>query len=495
MANNTPDFEVLIVGAGFGGMGAAIQLQRSGVKSFLIVDRADGLGGTWHANTYPGLAVDIPSVTYSYSFEPNPQWSHVFARGAELKAYAERIADKYQLREHMRFGWDVEHAEYDETNKCWTVHMHGRPPIRARILIAAIGYLSRPKRPNIPGIERFAGKIIHTAEWDHDYSLDGRNVAVIGTGATSVQLLPEIAPKVAQLQVYQRTAVWVGPRRNAPISEDVQKIFRTAPVTQASLRLLDAGLLELIVWFGMLYYRRYPIFAKLAAQACKQHMHRTIKDPELRRKLTPNYSFGCKRPTVSNKYFQVFNRPNVELVTESIARIEPDGIVTSDGTKRSIDTLILATGFNVWERDGLLRIHGKNGQDLRDYWQNAGYQSYEGITVPGFPNLFYLPAPYSYTGLSYFFTIEGEMKHMARCLEGMREQGAQSFEVRQSATDEFVARMKGWLKDSSFVNGDCTQANSYYFDPRGEPSLLRPTTVARAHFRHGHFPLSDYQFE
>lgn len=489
------DCEVLIIGAGFGGMGAAIQLQRCGVQSFIIVDRADDLGGTWHANTYPGLTVDIPSVTYSYSFEPNPHWSHVFARGAELKTYANTIASKYGLRSHMRFGCDVQSAEYDETHKRWTVHLQGQAPLRARIVIAAIGYLSRPKRPKIPGLESFAGKVIHTAAWDHDYALQGRKAAVIGTGATSVQLLPEIAPQLAELHVYQRTPIWVAPKRDGRISKNVQRVFSQLPFTQASLRLLDAGVLELMTQFGMLYYRRFPIFAKLAAAACKLHLARTIKDPELRRKLTPQYGFGCKRPTVSNKYYRVFNRSHVELITDGIARIEPDGIVTEDGRKRAVDTLILATGFNVWEREGLLTIRGKHGQELNEVWRASGYQSYEGITMPGFPNLFYLPAPYSYTGLSYFFTLEGEMKHIARCLTAMQRQGARSFEVRQAATDAFVARMKGWLKDSSFLNGDCTAANSYYFDPHGEPSLLRPTTVARAHLRHANFPLSDYQFE
>jgi len=489
-----PELEVLIIGAGFGGIGAAIQLQRLGIHSFLIVERADDLGGTWHANTYPGLTVDIPCHSYAYSFEPNPDWSRMFAPGAEIKAYANDVATKYRLREHMRFGCDVERTEYDEAGKYWTAHIRGQAPIRARVLVAAVGYLSRPKRPSIPGLESFAGKVIHTAAWDHDYDLQGRRAAVIGTGATSVQLLPEIAPKLAQLDVYQRTPVWVGPKRDFASSADLRAFLREVPLAQRLWRLVSHTILELMTWFGVTHYKLAPFFMRLAMLGARMHMHHSIKDPELRRKLTPSYGMGCKRPTISNSYYPVFNRDNVELVTEPIARIEPDGVVTQDGRKRRIDTLILATGFNIWETDGLVSIRGVAGRELAALWQESGYRAYEGITIPGFPNLFYLPAPYSYTGLSYFFTIEGEMKHMARCLTAMKQRGAASFEVTESALVRFVARMKRQLGGSVFVVGDCTSSNSYYFDPHGEPTLMRPTPVVGAHLRHATFPLSDYHF-
>jgi cation diffusion facilitator CzcD-associated flavoprotein CzcO len=490
-----PDYEVLIIGTGFGGIGAAIQLRRMGIHSFVMLDRADDLGGTWHLNTYPGLAVDIPSATYQYSFEQNPNWSHTFARGPEVKAYAAKTAEKYQLRPHMRFGWDVTHAVYDDRAKQWTVHVRGRQPIRAQFLVAAIGYLSRPKRPSIPGLESFAGRVIHTAAWDHQYDLRGRRAAVIGTGATSVQLLPEIAPLVEQLDVYQRTPIWVSPKRDRRISPSLQDLYRDLPFTQRWMRILESASLELMVWIGILHYRQLAIFGWLATMGCKLHIQLAVQDPELRRKLTPSYGMGCKRPTTSNTYYPVFNRPNVELVTDTITRIEPDGIVTSDGRKRCVDTLVLATGFHVWGRDGLLAIHGRDGRELYDVWEASGFRSYEGITVPGFPNLFYLPAPYSYTGLSYFFAIEGAMKHIARCLTALRRQSANSFEVRQSAADRFVARMKKKLGGSVFLHGDCTGANSYYFDPHGEPTLLRPTWVLQAQLQHSSFPLSDYIFE
>lgn len=490
-----PEHEVIIVGAGFGGMGAAIALKRLGIESILILERADDVGGTWHLNHYPGLAVDIASVTYSYSFEPNPEWSRVYAPGAELKAYAAKVAAKYELRRHVRFGSSVEQVAYDEANKLWTVHIAGRGAVTARILILATGYLSRPQRPSIPGIDAFAGKVIHTAEWDHAYPLEGKRAAVIGTGATAVQLVPEIAKRLAHLDVYQRTAIWVGPKNDWTISPRVRALFARLPFTQKLARFFSTTLLEVLTVSAVLHNKQLPLLTKIAERACRRHLRRYVKDPELRRKLTPGYPFGCKRPTFSNQYYRAFTRPNVELVTDGIARIEADGIVTANGTKRPIDTLVLATGYSVWGRDGFHSILGKGGVELRDFWLEHRFQAYEGITIPGFPNLFYLPAPYSYTGLSYFFTIEGQMKHMARCLGEMRRRGARSFEVDAEACRAFVERMRARFRDSVFIPGQCTAANSYYFDPHGDPSLIRPTSTLSALRRHGRFPLEDYRFE
>jgi len=475
-------------------MGAAIQLQRLGIDDYVIVDRADDLGGTWYLNHYPGLAVDIASVTYSYSFEPNPFWSRRFARGAELRAYANHVADKYRLRERMRFNCDVEQVVYDEDNQLWTVSIAGQAPVTARVLILATGYLSRPQRPNIPGIDDFAGKVIHTAAWDDSYDLKGKRVGAIGTGATAVQLLPTIAPEVAQLDVYQRTPIWVGPKSDPKIPPGLRKLFARMPFTQRMLRFISTTLLEVLTVSAVLHNRQFPWLTKIAERACRRHLRRQVKDAELRRKLTPHYAFGCKRPTFSNSYYRVFTRPNVELVTDGIDHIEADGIVTSDGKKRVIDTLVLATGFSVWERDSFHSIIGKNGVELRDFWEKTRYQAYEGITIPGFPNLFNLPSPYSYTGLSYFFTIEGQMKHIARCLGEMRRKGATSFEADADASTAFVDRMRKRFDDSVLVLNQCSAANSYYFDKHGDPSLIRPTSTLSALYRHDHFPLSDYHF-
>ncbi|MDI1302648.1 MAG: NAD(P)/FAD-dependent oxidoreductase [bacterium] len=492
-----PDHEVIIVGAGFGGMGAAIQLNRMGIDSILMLDRATDLGGTWHLNTYPGIAVDIASVTYSYSFEPNPAWSRLYAPGAELKKYADHVAEKYRLRRFMRFNSAVEKTVYDEAGKFWTVYPAGQPAVTARVLILATGYLSQPKWPEIRGLDSFAGKVMHTAEWDHDYDLDGKRAAVIGTGATSVQLLPEIAPRLAHMDVYQRTPIWVVPKADVAIPPRMRRIFSILPVTQKLARYASSSILEAVMVTGALYNKELPVLTRGAEQLARAHMRRVIKDPELRRKLTPDYSFGCKRPTFSNTYYPTFNRPNVELVSDLVDHIEPDGIVTKDGRKRVIDTLILATGFKFWEKGNFppFPVLGRDGRELGEWWGSHTYQAYEGITVPGFPNLFNLPSPYSFTGLSYFFTIEAHMKHIARCLGEMKRQQAQSFEVDRAANDIYMQKMRHNLRSSVFVNGNCGSSNSYYFNPHGEAAMLRPTPTPVALWSADHFPLAHYHFQ
>ncbi|HSW15332.1 MAG TPA: NAD(P)/FAD-dependent oxidoreductase [Solimonas sp.] len=490
-----PDYEAIVIGTGFGGMGAAIELKRLGIDSLLLLDRNDDLGGTWHVNTYPGLAVDIPSFTYSYSFEPNSAWSRLYAPGPELKKYAEHVADKYDLRRHMRFNTTVEQAVFDEASQTWTVQVAGGKPLRTRFLLTATGFLSQPKKPDIPGIESFKGKVIHTAAWDHDYELAGKRAAVIGTGATAVQLIPKIAPQLKQLDVYQRTAIWVTPKFDGAIPMALRRLFAMLPATQRSARMVSSSVLEAIMVTGVLYNKYLPQLTRTMEQVCRKHIARQVKDPALREKLTPDYSFGCKRPTFSNTYYPSFNRPNVELVTDGIQRIEPDAIVTAAGRRRPIDTLILATGFSLWEENfPAIRIVGREGKDLGAWWRETHFQSYEGIAIPGFPNLFSLNSPYAYNGLSFFTTIEGQMKHIARLIGEMRRQQAQVFEVSQAANDSFVADMRQRLQNSVFVNGNCATSRSYYFNPHGEATLLRPTSTLSGLHHAGHFPLEDYRF-
>ena len=490
------DHEVIIVGAGFGGMGAAIQLQRMGINDVLIVDRASDVGGTWHLNTYPGLAVDIASTTYSYSFEPNPHWSRVYAKGAELKAYAAHVADKYDLRKLMQFNTEVEKVVYDEQAHTWTVHTEGRAPVTSRLLVLATGFLSQPKYPDIPGLGSFEGKVIHTAKWDHDYELRGKRAAVIGTGATAVQLLPEIAPLLSHMDVYQRTPIWVTPKFDTRIPEGVQTLFEKLPVTQRLARYFTSSMLEMLMVVGALHFKEFKYLTRSAERACKAHLKRQVPDPELRRKLTPDYNFGCKRPTFSNTYYPTFMRENVELVTDGIDHIEADGIVDRNGKKRQIDALILATGYKVWEKGNFpaFDVIGRGGVELGQWWNEHGYQSYEGITVHGFPNMFYFASPYAFTGLSYFFAIEAQMKHVARCIKEMRRRGADEFEVGGKAQADFVAKMKKNLKSSVFENGRCETSNSYYFNQHGDSTLLRPTPTALSLWNSSRYPLGDYAF-
>jgi len=499
------DYQAIIVGAGFGGMGAAIELKKLGIERILILDRMDDLGGTWHINQYPGIAVDIPSPTYSYSFEPNPKWSRMYAPGNELKSYALHVANKYKLKHLMRFQREVSHSQYNEQGKYWTLRCKDKTTEReetftTQFLILATGFLSQPKNPEIPGLESFAGKTIHTAAWDHDYQLAGKKVAVIGTGATSVQLLPEIAPQVEQLNVYQRTAIWVAPKVDRKISKRQQAAFEKFPFIQRALRMVTSSVLEVGMVLAALYNKQFPFIARNAEAMCTYHLNRQIKDKELRKKLTPTYSFGCKRPTFSNHYFRTFTRNNVELVIDKILRIEKEGIVSlnNNGTEqlRKIDTLILATGFKMWEKGNFpaFEVYGKNGRELGAHWLENGYECYDGISVEGFPNFFNLASPYAFTGLSYFFSIEGQMKHINRCITAMRKANAESFEVDKKAQERFVVDMKQRLQNTIFSNANCSTSNSYYFNGRGEANLLRPTTTMAALWRADHFPVQDYHF-
>ncbi|MFC9896507.1 flavin-containing monooxygenase [Nocardia sp. NPDC127579] len=490
-----PQFDAIVVGAGFGGMGAGIELDRLGLSNYVILEREDDLGGTWHVNHYPGLAVDIASVTYSYSFEPNPYWSRLFAPGRELKRYAGHVADKYGLRRRMRFGTVVDGARWDEHAQHWTVSLAGGETLTGRYLLTATGFLSQPYTPPFPGIDSFAGKILHTTAWEDDFDLTGRKAAVIGTGATAVQLVPEAAERVAELTVFQRTPIWVVPKVDTPIPAPVQQLFAKVPAAQRAARLANTSLLEAIMVVGVLHYKQAKLLNKGAAALAKAHLFAQVRDKRTREQLTPHYDFGCKRPTFSNRYFKVFNQPHVRLETNSIERIEPDGIVTADGHKTEIDTLILATGFNLWDVNfPAVEIIGRDGVDLGKWWRDNRFQAYEGITVPKFPNFLSLNSPYSYSGLSYFTTIEAQMKHMGRLFGEMFRRGEQTFEVTAAANDRFLGEVTDKLGDSVFYGGDCASARSYYFNQHGEAALLRPSSTVTTHRHAVGFPLTDYTF-
>lgn len=491
-----PQFDAVIVGAGFGGMGAAIALKDLGLDNLLILEREDDLGGTWHVNRYPGLAVDIPSVNYSYSFEPNPYWSRLFAPGAELKRYAGHVADKYDLRRHMRFGSVVEGARWDEDARQWAVSVRGAEPVTARYLLTATGFLSQPQMPDIEGIETFAGTVVHTTDWDESVDLAGARAAIIGTGATAVQLIPELAKQAAELTVYQRTPIWVLPKVDFAIPPLARKVFARVPATQKAARAAMSVGLEALMVSAVLHFKQARFINSGAKIIARAHMRWQLPDAELRRRLTPDYDFGCKRPTFSNTYFRTFAKARVRLETATIARVEPDGIVTADGRKTEIDTLVLATGFNLWDVNfPAIEILGREGRNLGKWWRDNRFQAYEGVAVPHFPNFLTLASPYSYSGLSYFTTIESQMRHMRRLFGEMRNTGADVFEVTESANAEFLDRMTANLGDSVFYQGSCQSARSYYFNQHGEAAILRPTSTVNAFREAGRFPLEAYRIE
>ena len=314
---NTNPFDAVIVGAGFGGIGAAIQLKRLGYDNFVILDREDDLGGTWHVNHYPGIAVDIPSTTYSYWFEPNPTWSRLFAPGGEVKQYAADVAEKYDVRRHMRFNTTVEGAQWDEDAEVWRVALAGGESLATRFLITATGFLSQPRMPDIPGIGSFEGKVVHTTAWDHDYSYEGRRIAVIGTGASAVQVIPELAEQAGELTVYQRTATHVLPKFDFEFPPAVRRLFARVPAAQRALRWVSDVILEIIMVVMALHFRQSRGRGNISASdLAKISRFASIRDKELRGKLTPDYDLGCKRPTFSNSFYRAFTQPHVHLETE-----------------------------------------------------------------------------------------------------------------------------------------------------------------------------------
>jgi cation diffusion facilitator CzcD-associated flavoprotein CzcO len=489
----TQQFDVVIVGAGFGGIGAAIQLNRLGYDDIVIVDREDDLGGTWHVNHYPGLTVDVPSTTYSYWFEPNPYWSRLFAPGAELKRYAEHVADKYNVRRYMRFNTTVEGAQWDDEAQVWRVALAGGETLDAQFLVAATGFLSQPRLPDIPGIDTFAGRIIHTADWDDSYSVQGRRAAVIGTGSTGVQVIPELAKKASELTVYQRTPIWVMPKPDVALSPAVQRIFARLPVAQRIVRWITDTAIEFMMVIAMWKFRYFKRVNFAAADLSKVFRLLLVRDTQLWRKLNPDYDFGCKRPTMSNSYYRAFTKPHVHLETSGIERIETDGIVACDGTKRFIDTLVLATGYDVWDANmPAIEVIGRDGRDLGKWWRDTRFQAYQGISVPYFPNFLTMASPYAWVGLSWFNTVEYQMRHMNRLFGELQRRGARTFEVTEQANTRFLDRMDELLDKSVFYAGNCATSRSYWFNHSGEAPLFRPTSVLSAVKEQDRFPLSDY---
>lgn len=493
--NAATDTDVIVVGGGFSGIGAGIKLREAGF-SFVILEKAADLGGTWRDNTYPGIAVDITSFTYSFSFEQNPHWSRLFAPGNELRAYAHHCVDKYGIRDAFRFGVEVDKAVFNEAQGTWQVQAKDGKTWRAKYLIAATGGLTQPKLPEIPGITEFTGKTMHTARWDHGYPLENKRVAVIGTGATSVQLVPSIAPVVKQLHVFQRTPIWILPKPDREIPQWLQWIFAKVPLAQQSVRNVTTFFTEIVMMLGIVYNKQTPQLIRALEALCMKHLEEQVNDPAVREKLRPNYGFGCKRPSISNDYLRTFNRSNVELVTDRIERITPTGIVTADGCEREIDTLVLSTGFKVYEKGNTppFEMFGRDGIELGDFWEKNRYQAYEGASVPGFPNMFLIWGPYSASGSSWFAMIEANVHHALRCLKEARAKNVRLVEVSAEANATYFADILARQQNTVFYNQDCSRSNSYYFDKHGDAPFYRPSSGIEMWLRARTFPLSDYRF-
>lgn len=491
-----PDYEVAIIGAGFSGIGMAAALRRAGIVDFVIFERADDVGGTWRDNTYPGIGVDIPSFAYQFSYEMKSDWSRMFAKGAEVKSYIDDFVVKYRVDEHVRFNSEVLARTWDAQNHLWRLMVNGEE-VTARFVVSAIGPFVDSKPVDIAGAEDFKGKTIHSAHWDHDYDLTGKRVAVVGTGASAVQIVPTIAKSVARLDVYQRTAIWIAPKPDLVIPGWLKQLFARVPLIQHLTRKVTGAIMEVLLVFMVVNFKRLPWLQKGIQKFTERFIGMSVKDPVLRRKLTPEYGMGCKRPSVSNSYLRAFNRDNVELVTDPIERITADGIETKDGKERSVDVIVLATGFRMSTDPENFRrtpVRGRDDFDLADSYEHKRLESYEGISMPGLPNHFMIFGPYGWTGSSWHVLVETASRHIVRVISEAHRRSATEVEVRPEAVDRWTDFVRKRMDDSLWFRGNCSSSNSYYFDHHGDVPFLRPTSGHQAQEASKTFPLDDYAY-
>jgi cation diffusion facilitator CzcD-associated flavoprotein CzcO len=477
---------VLIVGAGFAGLGMAIRLKQAGIDDFTIIERAERVGGTWRDNTYPGIACDIPSHLYSYSFEPNPNWSQFFAPQKEILAYLEHCADKYGIVPHIRFGTAATSASFDQRTGLWSVQTSDGKTISARVVVSGSGHaLSRPVFPDVPGRDAFQGKSMHSARWDHDYSLEGKTVAVVGTGASAIQIVPSIAHEVGKMYVFQRTPSWVAPKPDHPISHKEQDVFRDKPFVQKLVRGAIYCLLETMA----IGYVVEPRLNKIREYRSLQYLRKTVKDPALRAKLTPNFRLGCKRILISNDYYKTLQRENVELVTDGIAEIRAHTIVTKDGTERPVDVIIYATGFETSEAKPPFPIAGRAGLDLAHAW-SRNIEAYLGTTIPGFPNAFLLLGPNVGLGhSSMIFMMESQFAYVLDAIKTMRARRIKSVEVRHDVAVRYNNRLQKRLEHTVWNTGGCA---SWYLTSSGKNTTAWPGFTFEFRLKTRRFDVASY---
>lgn len=476
-----------IVGAGFGGIGMAIKLRETGIEDFLIVDRDSDIGGTWSANRYPGCQCDIPSRLYSFSFAPNPDWSRTYATQPEIWNYLRDVADRYGVADRVRLNCELTAASWDDDAGLWRIET-SQGPLTADMLIAAPGGLSEPSLPDVEGLDGFDGKVLHTARWDGDYDFAGKRVAVVGTGASAIQVVPQLQPLVERLTVFQRTPPWIVPHRDRPVSAAERWLYRRFPAVQRLVRGAIYWRNELLV--PALVYR--PKLLRIAERVARRHLEEQVPDPELRAKLTPDYTIGCKRILPSDLWYPALMQPNVDIAFGGLREVRPNGVVLPDGELREVDAIVFATGFQVTEMPLGDVICGRGGATLADVWQGSP-QAYRGTATAGFPNLFWIAGPN--TGLghnSIVFMIEAQLAYLMDAVRTMEATGADRIEVRQDAQDAYNARLQARLPQTVWNSGGCS---SWYLDANGNNTTIWPDFTWRFWQENRHFDAAAYELQ
>ena len=461
-----PHTRVLIVGTGFSGLGMAIRLSQKGDQDYVILEKADDVGGTWRDNRYPGCACDVPSRLYSFSFAQNPSWSREFAPAEEIWAYLRDCTERYGIHERITFGADLAELTYDESELRWLATARDGRSWTADAVVLGVGALHQPQLPDILGLDTFEGPVLHSALWPAaDDELTGKRVAVVGTGASSVQLVPALAPRAQQLHVFQRTAAWILPKHDNELSSRRQVAYRAVPGLQRAVRWATYWQLESRV----LAFARYPKAMRLVERISLRHLARSVRDPQVRAKLTPDYTFGCKRVLVSSDYWSAFDRDDVEIVTDGIARVERNAVVTVDGTRREVEAIVLGTGFNITGSFERIEIRGVGGASLADSW-SSGMVTNLGITVAGHPELYFLLGPNTALGhSSVVMMIEFATKYVLQCLERARVTAAPHVATSGAQVD-FTAEMRRRSKGTVWASG----CRSWYLDRFGNNTTVWP---------------------
>jgi cation diffusion facilitator CzcD-associated flavoprotein CzcO len=454
---------IAIIGSGFGGLGMGYYLKKAGIESFTIFEKADDVGGVWRDNTYPGAACDVPSHLYSFSFEPHFPWSCRYGHQPEILAYQRHVARKYDLLRHIRFGREVVSADFDEAHGSWLILCSDGTTHEAQVLVTAVGQLHRPRIPDVPGRDRFLGRAFHSARWEHDYDFSGKTVGVIGTGASAVQFVPEIARQVRQLHVFQRSPGWCIPKYDKPFAAWQRKLLDRLPFIHDLDRWRNFWMFEFVL-SAMIDSRVFKRAAELYLK-CAAHLllRRQVKDPELRRKLTPDYPVGCKRTLLSTDWLPTLARPNVELVTDEIREITTTGVVTAEGRERRVDAIVWGTGFAATEFLAPMELRGLDGRSLRERWRD-GAEAYLGVAVSGFPNLLILYGPNTNCGAcSIIYMLERQSRYAVRCIQALQARGLRYLDVKPEAEAACVDELRRRNKRTAYESG----CHSWYIDAQG----------------------------
>jgi cation diffusion facilitator CzcD-associated flavoprotein CzcO len=475
---------VVIIGTGFGGIGMAIELKRAGFNDLVLLEKGDDIGGVWRENTYPGAGCDIPSPYYSFSYEPNPDWPMRFSPRSDIHAYLRRTADKYGITPHIRWGSEVTGAAFDEDRKLWRVETGSGAVYEAAVLIPAVGQLSRPALPTIPGRDSFAGQAFHSALWDHSVDLSGKRVAVIGTGASAIQFVPRIQPLTGRLTLFQRSAPYIVPKPDTVYRPWQRALYRRLPAAQLAERAFFWGLCE----FATVGLKNNNAITKVVTRLSSALRRKQIKDPVLRAKLTPDYPAGCKRVLFASDYYPALAAPNVHVETSHITEITPTGVSTADGATHDVDVIIYATGFRTTEFLGPMKVHGLAGRDLRSAW-SVGASAYLGITVPGFPNMFLMYGPNTNLGCgSIIYMLERQARYIRQAVTHLAATGSSYVDVRADVAARFDGEVQSRLRRSVW-----SMCSSWYREPSGRVSTNWPGLVSEYHRRTRTLDLADYQ--